>query len=150
METCKTCKYYEGSQAFEDYEGECRRYPPKIYMGEYKDRKGEENIYFRSYSVAIDGGRWCGEWKTNRKVNMDIKKVYILNENTLLQVRAGLDLDYMPRIISPSNLSRMIKNPEYEVGEAKDLSRNRLLEAAKDRRLLWIDPNDESKGGDMR
>lgn len=76
-------------------------------------------------------------------------KVYILNENTLLQVRAGLDLDWMPRFISPDNLSWMIKNPEYKVGEARDLSRLRLLEAAHDRRLLWIDPNDEAKGGDL-
>ena len=78
-----------------------------------------------------------------------IKKVYILTKKELFWVRCGINKDWMPRVISPSNLGWMLKSDEYYVDEAKVLSRNRLLEAAHERRLFWIDPNDEAEGGDL-
>lgn len=62
-QNCKTCKFY-----FEQIrDGECRRYPPQLFVMVYTDAQDEVDSSHKTGFPDVDDGDWCGEYKPKKK-----------------------------------------------------------------------------------
>lgn len=58
--SCYTCKFYK--KISNKFDGECRRYPPKLYV--IPDYNGQGTVYQISNGIVyVTDDYWCGEHK---------------------------------------------------------------------------------------
>jgi hypothetical protein len=59
---CEKCKYWIRLEIWQKREGECRRFPPRLFSLMARDHK--EALHPDAWIMPITGEEdWCGEWQ---------------------------------------------------------------------------------------